>query len=79
MTLDEAGESFDQDVLPVLAVYRGGDLVDTLFRVTSHLDARTEDSDLEELLDATTAFQVVPPQQDASTAAMQQPAVARYV
>lgn len=56
MTLDEAGQTFDRDVLPVLALYKDGDIVDSLFCVTNDLDVLSEHDDLERLIDTSAAF-----------------------
>lgn len=56
MTLDEAGQTFDRDVLPVLALYKDGDIVDSLFCVTDNLDVLSEHDDLELLIDTSAAF-----------------------
>lgn len=57
MTLHEAGQQFDSEVMPVLAFYQAGLVVDTLFQVTAELDIHAEHDDLEYLVDATAPFQ----------------------
>jgi len=51
MTLAEAEQPFEPHLLPILALYKGGDVVETLFRVTERLDPLNELADLEELID----------------------------
>jgi len=60
ITVDETGQDFDPDVMPVLALYQDGHVVDTLFRVTANLDVATEHDDLECLIDSSAAFQAPP-------------------
>jgi len=54
MTLSEAQQDFDHDVLPMLVLYRRGAVVDTLCRVTDDIGDDAED-DLELLLDKAVA------------------------
>lgn len=49
MTVDEAGQSFDPEVMPVIALYQNGEIVDTLFEVTAHLH-EDDQEDLDALI-----------------------------
>ncbi|KAJ8608289.1 hypothetical protein CTAYLR_010381 [Chrysophaeum taylorii] len=58
MTVDELGDDFDTDVMPILALYKAAEVADTLFRVTDNLDPHSEHDDLERLLDDCAVFAV---------------------
>lgn len=57
MTVEEAGQDYDPEVMPLLALYQAGEIVDTVFCVTSQLDLDAEYDDLERIIDSTVPFE----------------------
>ena len=63
MRLSEAGDScynWDSEVLPVLVVYRAGEVVTTFFQVGKDVGATFDHADVESLLDTCAAFHELP-------------------
>ena len=56
ITLDEAEQPFEPDLLPILVLYKDADVVDTFFRVTNDLDPLNDVADLEDIIDNSNAF-----------------------
>ena len=67
MRLGEAETTMDRDVLPVLVVYRAGEVLDTLFRLCAELGDKFSADDLEQHLDTSQAF-LDPASQDPTAA-----------
>lgn len=58
MNVEEAGQDYDPEVMPLLALYQAGEVVDTIFCVTSQLDLDAEYDDLERMIDLTAPFEI---------------------
>lgn len=56
LRLAEAGAAWDAELLPILAVYRAGEVEGTLFQVGSDLGPAYNHADVESLLDTIPAF-----------------------